>query len=56
MIQESSVMSLALHANLDPTLLATAIGIALLGGVLAGVFGGLRAAKLSPASALRSVE
>jgi ABC-type antimicrobial peptide transport system permease subunit len=32
-----------------------AVGIAVLGGLIAGVFGGWRAARLSPAEALRSV-
>ena len=32
-----------------------AVGIAVLGGVLAGAFGGWRAARLSPAAALCSV-
>ena len=54
--QAASAVSLALHANLDVTIIATAIGLAILGGLLAGAFGGLRAARLSPASALRSFE
>jgi ABC-type antimicrobial peptide transport system permease subunit len=54
--QAASAVSLALHANLDLTIIATAIGLAVLGGLLAGAFGGLRAARLSPANALRSFE
>ena len=54
--QAASAVSLALHANLDVTIIATAIGLSILGGLLAGAFGGLRAARLSPASALRSFE
>lgn len=56
MEQATSAMSLALTANLDLTIVSTAIGLAILGGLLAGAFGGLRAARLSPASALRSFE
>jgi ABC-type lipoprotein release transport system permease subunit len=33
-----------------------AVGLALLGGLIAGTVGGLRAARLRPADALRSVE
>ncbi|WP_460801784.1 hypothetical protein [Microbacterium sp. GXF6406] len=44
-----------LSAPFTPVVLLAAIGIAVLGGLLAGVFGGWRAARLSPAEALRSV-
>ncbi|MGC0370073.1 ABC transporter permease [Microbacterium sp. SLBN-111] len=44
-----------LHAPLTPTIIVAAVGIAILGGVLAGAFGGWRAARLSPAAALRAV-
>lgn len=54
--QATTAMSLVLHANLDLSVIATAIGLAVLGGLLAGAFGGLRAARLSPATALRSFE
>jgi putative ABC transport system permease protein len=54
--QATNALSLALHANLDFTIILTAIGLAILGGLLAGFFGGLRAARLSPATALRSLE
>jgi ABC-type antimicrobial peptide transport system permease subunit len=33
-----------------------AIGLAMVGGLLAGAAGGLRAARLRPAEALRSIE
>jgi ABC-type antimicrobial peptide transport system permease subunit len=46
----------ALAAPVDPGLLALAIALALVGGLLAGVAGGLRAARLRPAEALRSAE
>jgi putative ABC transport system permease protein len=45
-----------LDAPVDVSLLALAIGLALLGGLVAGGFGGARAARLRPAEALRSVE
>ena len=45
-----------LGAPVDPGLLAAAIGLAILGGLLAGAAGGLRAARLRPAEALRSAE
>jgi putative ABC transport system permease protein len=56
MQQVASGVSLTLHANLDFTIIASAIGLAVIGGLLAGIFGGLRAARLSPATALRSFE
>jgi ABC-type antimicrobial peptide transport system permease subunit len=46
----------ALGAPVDPGLLLLAIGLAIVGGLLAGAAGGLRAARLRPAEALRSVE
>jgi putative ABC transport system permease protein len=52
----SQAVSLALHANLNPSIFLVAILFALLGGLLAGLFGGLRAAKLSPSVSLRSFE
>ena len=42
--------------SVDPALLAAAIGLAVLVGLLAGAVGGLRAARLSPAAALRNIE
>jgi ABC-type lipoprotein release transport system permease subunit len=44
-----------LNAPITGTVIAVAAGIALLGGLLAGAFGGWRAARLRPAEALRSV-
>ena len=46
---------IVLHAPVTPVIVVAAVGIAVLGGVLAGAFGGWRAARLSPAAALRSV-
>jgi hypothetical protein len=45
-----------LGAPVDVGLLALAIGLAIVGGLLAGAAGGLRAARLRPADALRSAE
>lgn len=45
-----------LGAPVDPGLLVLAIALALVGGLLAGAAGGLRAARLRPAEALRSAE
>lgn len=52
----NSAVNLTLHASIDPSIIWVAIGFAVLGGILAGAFGGLRAAKLSPAAALRSLD
>lgn len=45
-----------LGAPVDAGLLVLAIGLAIVGGLLAGGAGGLRAARLRPAEALRSAE
>jgi ABC-type antimicrobial peptide transport system permease subunit len=45
-----------LGAPVDLGLLVLAVALAVLGGLLAGAAGGLRAARLRPAEALRSVE
>lgn len=50
----SSVVTLG--APVDAGVLLMAIGLAVLGGLIAGAAGGLRAARLRPAEALRSVE
>lgn len=52
----SSAVNLTLHAAVDPAMILVAIGFAILGGLVAGAFGGLRAARLSPSVALRSFE
>jgi ABC-type antimicrobial peptide transport system permease subunit len=46
----------ALEAPVDAGLLGVAIALALVGGLIAGSLGGLRAARLRPADALRSIE
>lgn len=50
-----SGVNVALNASVSIQIIAIAIAFALLGGLLAGAVGGLRASKLSPAEALRSV-
>ena len=46
---------IVLQAPVTPWVVVAAVAIAVLGGLLAGAFGGWRAARLSPAEALRSV-
>lgn len=50
-----SAADVVLHAPITLSVLVAAVGIAVAGGLLAGAFGGWRAARLSPAEALRSV-
>lgn len=50
-----AAQDVVLHAPLTIWVLVAAVGIAVLGGLVAGAFGGWRAARLSPAEALRSV-
>jgi putative ABC transport system permease protein len=47
---------IALTAPVDLGLIALAIGLALLGGLIAGSAGGLRASRLRPADALRHID
>ena len=54
-LRGSSTFDVALHAAITPSILALAIGLAVIGGVLAGAAGGMRAARLRPAESLRSV-
>ncbi|MCE4025632.1 ABC transporter permease [Microbacterium sp. Au-Mic1] len=49
-----SAQAVVLHAPLSVTILVAAVGLAILGGLVAGAIGGWRAARLSPAEALRS--
>jgi len=49
-------VSVPLTTHLSATLLLLAIGLALIGGVLAGSLGGWRAARLRPAEALRRLD
>jgi ABC-type antimicrobial peptide transport system permease subunit len=48
--------SVSLHAPVSLTLILGAIGLALLGGLVAGAAGGLRAARLRPADAIRHID
>jgi putative ABC transport system permease protein len=50
-----SATDIVLSAPLTGWVVAAALGLAILGGLVAGAFGGWRAARLSPAEALRSV-
>ena len=49
-------MPVHLTAPLSLEVLLVAVGLAIVGGVVAGVLGGWRAARLQPAEALRRVE
>jgi putative ABC transport system permease protein len=46
----------ALDAPVSPSLIVAAVGLALLGGLVAGAVGSLRAARLRPADALRHID
>ena len=46
---------IVLHAPLSLWIVLTALALAVAGGLVAGAFGGWRAARLSPAEALRTV-
>jgi len=52
---QSAASAIVLHAPLSVAVLVAAVGLAVLGGLVAGAFGGWRASRLSPAEALRSV-
>lgn len=51
----SGSTEVVLRAPFDMNVVLVAIGLALLGGLVAGIAGGLRAAKLRPAQALQTV-
>ena len=48
-------VDIALNATMSAQIVLTAIALAVLGGVIAGAYGGWRASRLSPAESLRSV-
>jgi len=52
----SGSTEVVLHAPVDAGLILLAISLALLGGLIAGSAGGLRAARLRPADALRHID
>lgn len=51
----AATSDVVLHAPITATIILIAVGLAILGGLLAGAIGGWRAARLRPAEALRSV-
>jgi putative ABC transport system permease protein len=51
----SQTISVALHAPVSISLVALAIVLSLFGGVIAGMVGGMRAARMRPADAMRQV-
>lgn len=51
----SASQTVTLHAPYSVTIMLVALGLAIVGGLIAGALGGWRAARLSPAAALRSV-
>jgi putative ABC transport system permease protein len=52
----TATSSVSLSAPVGVTVLATGFGLALLGGLVAGTAGAMRAARLRPADALRQVD
>lgn len=54
-VQAAATSDIVLTAPITLTVMLLAVGLAVLGGLLAGVIGGWRAARLRPAEALRSV-
>jgi putative ABC transport system permease protein len=55
LVSQSVTADVVLGAPLTLWVIVAAIGISIAGGLIAGAFGGWRAARLSPAEALRSV-
>jgi ABC-type antimicrobial peptide transport system permease subunit len=53
--QSAATTDVVLHAPVTVEVILLAIGLAVLGGLLAGALGGWRASRLRPAEALRSV-
>lgn len=53
---ESSATTVALDAPISPTTVLWAVGLAVLGGLVAGAVGSLRASRLRPADALRHID
>jgi len=51
----AATTDITLHAPVTVAVILLAVGLAILGGILAGAVGGWRAARLRPAEALRSV-
>ena len=55
LLSQTGATDVVLNAPLTLWVIVAAIGISIAGGLIAGAFGGWRAARLSPAEALRSV-
>ena len=53
---EPSATDVALDAPVSPSIVVMAVGLALLGGLVAGAVGSLRASRLRPADALRHID
>ncbi|MGV8895291.1 MAG: ABC transporter permease [Rhodoglobus sp.] len=53
--QAAATTDIVLQAPVTVPIILMAVGLAILGGIIAGVFGGWRAARLRPAEALRSI-
>jgi putative ABC transport system permease protein len=51
----STLSTIQIHLPVEFTIIGIAVGLSILGGLLAGAIGGWRASRLSPAEALRSV-
>ena len=52
----SASEAVSLTAHVSPALVLAAVGLALLGGLVSGVVGGLRASRLRPVDALRHID
>ncbi|HEY4976881.1 MAG TPA: hypothetical protein VII05_05980, partial [Gaiellaceae bacterium] len=55
-VAQKTTSQVALHAPLAGSIILIGFALAILGGLLAGAAGALRAAQLRPADALRQVE
>jgi ABC-type antimicrobial peptide transport system permease subunit len=53
--QAAATTEVVLQAPITIPIILVAVGLAIVGGLLAGAIGGWRAARLRPAEALRSV-
>jgi ABC-type antimicrobial peptide transport system permease subunit len=53
---EPTATDITLNASVSPTMILWAVGLAVLGGLVAGAVGSLRASRLRPADALRHID